>query len=105
MRGPHVRRASERALDEVCRDVEATVCRVAKLVLHASALADRMDRTAGVPADGGAAAERVRVLREAAEAGRRTLAQVCVAGSTGVRLPRRDRDPSSVTSVPAPRSS
>jgi hypothetical protein len=103
MRGPHARRASERALDDVCRDVEATVCRIAKLVLHASALADRMDRTADVPADGRVAGERVRVLREAAEAGRRTLAQVCGApGSTGVRLPQRDRAPSS---VPAPRSS
>lgn len=84
MSGSSLRPASEDALDRACRDVEETVSRVAKVVLHASALADRMDALA--PAGASPAPqhqERLRLLRGAAEAGRRTLGQVPLAAAPG----------------------
>jgi hypothetical protein len=77
MRGSILRQTSEEALERACRDVEATVSRVAKVVLHASALADRIDTTAPTEAHTALQRqERLRVLRGAAEAGRRTIWQV-----------------------------
>lgn len=75
MPGPLPQAGCELALDGACRDVEATIARVAKLVLHASALADRMDRVTD-PDTTPQRQQRVRVLRDAAEAGRRTMCQV-----------------------------
>lgn len=89
MRGSPLRQTHEDALDRACRDVEQTVSRVARLVLHASALADRMDAMA---VDGPHAAAqrqaRLRLLRDAAEAGRRTLGQVPLATAPGSRRGR-----------------
>ena len=83
MPGPSPNRSSE-ALEGACRDVEATVSRVAKVVLHASALADRMDTAAATdPHTTRQRQERVRVLRGAAEAGRRTILQVQLAAGPG----------------------
>ena len=77
MRGPSLQQTSARALEQACRDVEATVSRVAKVVLHASALADRLEMTAaGEPLLALQRQERIRVLRGAAEAGRRRIRRV-----------------------------
>ena len=89
MRGSSTRRTHEDALDRACRDVEQTVSRVAKLVLHASALADRMDAMAAAgPQTAAQRQARLRLLRDAAEAGRRTLGQVPVATTPGDRRGR-----------------
>jgi hypothetical protein len=75
MRTPSLPSDAASALEQACQDVEGTVSRLAKIVLHASALADRMDAVAGTgaPLDQGQS-ESVRVLRQAAEAGRRRSA-------------------------------
>ena len=75
MSPPLLHSGSDHALEQACRDAEVLVSRVAKLVLHASALAARMEAMP-VAADLRAAhqrSERVRVLRDAAEAGRRSI--------------------------------
>ena len=86
MRTPSLPSDAASALEQACREVEGTVSRLAKIVLHASALADRMDAVAGTdaPLDQGQS-ESVRVLRQAAEAGRRAISQVGLAVSSGAR--------------------
>lgn len=94
MRGPSLQQTAEDALEQACRAVETTVSRVAKVVLHASALADRFELTTPEePLLALQCQERVRVLRSAAEAGRRTiwqveLAAVAVDADTQVRTAR-----------------
>jgi hypothetical protein len=84
VRGPLLRRRPERALDAACREVEATVSRVTRIVLHASALADRLDAGAAVDGPlGPVQAGHVRVLREAAESGRRVVQQLALAADEG----------------------
>jgi hypothetical protein len=87
MRTPFLPSDSVGALEQACQDVEGTVSRLAKLVLHASALADRMDAVelTDPPLDHGRS-EHVRVLRQAAEAGRRAIAEAGLAASTGGRV-------------------
>ena len=84
MRTPFLPSDADRALDQACRDVEGTVSRLAKIVLHASALAERL--AAAAPADPPARHEQrehVRVLRRAAEAGRQAISQAGLAASSG----------------------
>lgn len=104
MRDSSARPRSDRALEHACQEVEATVSRVAKLVLHASALADRMETTAAAdPHTAVQRRERVRLLRAAAEAGRRTISQVeLVEPSGGAPVPAQTGSgPTAVAAPPA----
>ena len=84
MRGSSLHLTDARTLDDACRDVEDTVSRIAKVVLHASALADRIDTMAAAePHSTPQRQERLRVLRGAAEAGRRTIERVQLDGAPG----------------------
>ncbi len=84
MRAPFLPPDADGALDTACRDVEGEVSRLAKLVLHASALADRMEAPAMADPPGRPGhSDHVRVLRQAAEAGRRAISQAGHAARSG----------------------
>lgn len=71
-------------MEAACREVEATVSRVTRIVLHASALADRLDAGAAVTGPlGPVQAGHVRVLRDAADSGRRVVQQLALAADQG----------------------
>lgn len=77
MRSPVRHQQDELDLERSCREVEAAVSRVAKVVLLASALAEQVDaRSAVDPAVAAQRPGRVRLLRDAAEAGRRTISEL-----------------------------
>ncbi len=79
MRGLPKQRCPEPALDAACREVETTVSRVTRIVLHASALADRLDAAAALSGPPGpTAAGHVLVLRDAAERGRLVVEQLAL---------------------------
>lgn len=87
MRAPSMPTDSDRALEAACRDVECEVSRLAKLVLHASALADRMDATAVVQPTSPNHGDHVRVLRQAAEAGREAICRTGAAAWSSASAP------------------
>lgn len=79
MTAPFLRHDADSALEQACREVEGTVSRLAKIVLHASALAERMDAAAGTELRASPRhSEHVRVLRQAAEAGRQAISRTAV---------------------------
>ena len=83
MRGPLLRRRTDPALDTACQVVETTVSRVAKLVLHASALADRMELAAAVTGPlSPEQARHLRVLRTTADTGRQVLLPIGLAAAS-----------------------
>jgi len=75
----------DRAVDgeQACRDVEDSIRRIAAIVLHASALAERMDAPAvtDVPSRR-ARPDRVRALRAAAAAGEHAIRRIALAAMT-----------------------
>ena len=81
-------RSSTYALDQACTDADAMVTRIARFVLHASALAERMD---GMPVTDLRAAhlraERVLALQVAAGAGRRAISRIGLADVPAQVLP------------------
>ena len=87
MRTPFLPNESDHALEVACRAVEGEVSRLAKLVLHASALADRMDAGAAGQPTSPRHSDSVRVLRQAAEAGRQAIARTGAAAWSSASAP------------------
>ena len=82
-----LRRSSAAAREQACLEVEVSVSRLAKLVLHASALADRMEAIPASDLDSvRRRRERVRVLRGAAEAGERAIRDIGLAAAEGASV-------------------
>ena len=77
MSAQFLRRRSDLAREQACREVELSVTRMAKLVLHASALADRTEAMSTADLETGRRRrERVLVLRRAAESGERAIRRI-----------------------------
>lgn len=78
-----LRPASEVERERACREVEDSIRRIATLVLHASALAERMDALAATDVPSGPSRpDRVRALRAAAAAGEHAICRIALAAMT-----------------------